>query len=59
MQTLMIRAVLDTNTIISALFWDGKPLQVYLAAADRHQAITSHVQSGAKRTILCQATTIC
>ncbi len=31
----MIRAVLDTNTIISALFWAGAPAKVYSAANKR------------------------
>lgn len=38
----MIRAVLDTNVLISALFWDGGPRRVVdLAAAGRFQAVTS------------------
>ena len=37
-----MRAVLDTNVIISALFWGGRPRRVVdLAAAGRVQAITS------------------
>ena len=30
----MIRAVLDTNVIISALLWGGLPQQIFLAARD-------------------------
>jgi len=30
----LIRAVLDTNTLISALFWGGIPWEVYHAAAE-------------------------
>jgi len=37
-----MRAVLDTNVIISALFWGGGPRRVVdLAASGRFQAITS------------------
>lgn len=31
----MIRAVLDTNVLISAIFWSGAPAKVYDAAAKR------------------------
>ena len=38
----MLRAVLDTNVIISSLFYGGKPRRVVdLAAAGRFQALTS------------------
>jgi len=38
----MIRAVIDTNVLISALFWAGAPRRVVdLAAAGRFQALTS------------------
>ena len=37
-----MRAVLDTNVLISALFWGGTPRQVVdLAASGRFQAVTS------------------
>jgi len=37
-----MRAVIDTNVIISALFWGGRPRRVVdLAAAGRFQAVTS------------------
>jgi len=37
-----MRAVLDTNVLISALFWGGRPRRVVdLAAAGRFQAVTS------------------
>jgi putative PIN family toxin of toxin-antitoxin system len=37
-----MRAVIDTNVIISALFWGGRPRRVVdLASAGRFQAITS------------------
>jgi uncharacterized protein len=32
----MIRAVLDTNIIVSALLWGGVPLKVFEAARDEH-----------------------
>lgn len=37
----MIRSVLDTNTIISALFWSGAPSQIYLSAEERYTLLTS------------------
>lgn len=38
----MIRAVLDTNTIISGIFWSGIPRQLYVAAfEERFQILTS------------------
>lgn len=38
----MPRAVLDTNILVSATFWPGKPHQVLLAAAEgRYDAYTS------------------
>lgn len=38
----MIRAVLDTNTVISGIFWRGAPRQVYSAARQqRFQLLTS------------------
>ena len=37
-----MRAVIDTNVLISALFWGGRPRQVVdLAVSGRFQAITS------------------
>jgi len=37
-----MRVVLDTNVLISALFWGGRPRRVVdLAAAGRFQAVTS------------------
>lgn len=37
-----MRAVIDTNVLISALFWGGQPRRVVdLAAAGRFQAVTS------------------
>jgi uncharacterized protein len=38
----VIRVVLDTNTIISGLFWGGLPRQLYIAAIDqRFKPVTS------------------
>lgn len=36
-----MRAVLDTNIIISALFWRGAPLEVYVMAGTRFTNLTS------------------
>jgi len=37
-----MRAVIDTNVLVSALFWGGRPREVVdLAASGRFQAITS------------------
>lgn len=35
-----MRAVFDTNTIISAWFWDGIPLEIYLAAENQFGLLT-------------------
>jgi putative PIN family toxin of toxin-antitoxin system len=38
----MIRVVLDTNTIISGLFWRGTPRQIYVAGAqEKYHLLTS------------------
>ena len=38
----MIKAVLDTNVIISAVFWSGKPYQVMIKGLQgKYQPITS------------------
>ena len=38
----MIRAVIDTNVLISALFWGGAPRRVVdLASSGRFRALTS------------------
>jgi uncharacterized protein len=39
----LIQVVLDTNTIISSIFWGGIPGRVYKAAVDeRYALLTSH-----------------
>jgi predicted nucleic acid-binding protein len=38
-----MRVVVDTNTIISALFWGGMPWQVYQAAlSEQYVALTTN-----------------
>ena len=39
----MIKIVLDTNTIISALFWEGNPRRILnLVKGGQYKLITSH-----------------
>ncbi len=49
----MIRAVLDTNIIISALFWKGRPRGVFDAAIDKQYSTltTEALTSGLKRML--------
>ena len=38
----MIRAVLDTNTLISGIFWPGTPRKIYVAAyQERFRILTT------------------
>lgn len=48
----MIRAVLDTNTLISAFFWDGVPGRVYTSADDRYILLTSELLLEELKTVL-------
>lgn len=48
-----MRVVVDTNTVISALFWDGVPWQVYNAAlSEQYTLLTTEALINELRSVL-------